>query len=138
MLSVALAACGASQPLAPPVSNRAAVVPVDAAADAAPDVALTGAAAAIAKLQQLADDMCRCPDRDCADQVVDEMAHWAQELAQAGEATPRVNSAEDTQARAATERMAGCMSQIYRRHAGSGSGTGSGSDAGTGSGAPSP
>ena len=71
---------------------------------------------------QFADAMCTCPDRDCADHVVDAMTQWAEDLARGGEASPKVNSAEDEQARTATERMSKCMSDVYRRHAGSGSG----------------
>ena len=128
---LALAACGAGQPAAPPVSNRAAAaVP----ADAAVDVALTGGAAAIAKLQQLADDMCKCPDRDCAEQVVDEMSRWAQELA-SNDAAPKVNVAQDEQARAATDRLSKCMVQVYQRRSRTGSGAGSSSGSSSGSGA---
>ena len=125
VLSIALAACWASQPGPPPVSNHVAVASASASASAeAPaDAAPAGGAAAIAKLEQFADDMCKCPDRDCADHVVDEMAQWAQDLARGGEATPKVNSAEDEQARAATGRMSRCMSDVYRRRAGPGSGS---------------
>jgi hypothetical protein len=129
VLSIALAACGAGQPAAPPVSNRTAAVP----ADAAVDVALMGGAAAIAKLQQLADDMCKCPDRDCAEQVVDEMSRWAQDLA-SHDAAPKVNMAQDEQARAATDRMSKCMIQVYQRRSGSGAGSGAGSNSGAGAG----
>jgi len=113
--SIALAACRASQP-APPVSNHMLAPSAEAPIDAAP----RGGAAAIAKLEQFADDMCKCPDRDCADHVIDAMTQWAEDLARDGEATPKVNSAEDEQARAATDRMSRCMSDVYRRRAGSG------------------
>jgi hypothetical protein len=115
VLSIALAACRASQPSSPPVSNRATAAPVDAAVD----VALGGGAAAITRLERFAEDMCRCPDRDCADRVVDEMTQWAQDLAQGGAASPKVSSAEDQQARAAADRVSRCMSDVYRRQAGS-------------------
>lgn len=119
VLSIALAACRASQPAPPPVSNHVSAPAAEAPADAAP----TGGASTIAKLEQFADDMCKCPDRDCAEHVVDTMTQWAEDLARAGEATPKVNSAEDEQARAATGRMSRCMSDVYRRRAGSGSGS---------------
>ena len=90
--------------------------PVDAGAEAEP----AGAAATLARLRQLSDEMCRCPDRDCADRVVDEMMSWAQELAARNEASPRVNSAEGAEAQAATERMSRCMSAAYAAHAPSG------------------
>lgn len=118
VLSIALAACRASQPAPPPVSNHVSAPVADAPADAA----LTGGAAAIAKLEQFADDMCKCPDRDCADHVLDAMTQWAEDLARDGEATPKVNSAEDEQAHAATDRVSRCMSDVYRRRAGSGAG----------------
>jgi hypothetical protein len=107
---IALAACRANQP-SPPVSNRVAGPAVEAPADAA----LSGGAAALAKLEQFADDMCKCPDRDCADHVVDAMTQWAEDLARGGDATPKVNSAEDEQARVATDRMSRCMADVYRR-----------------------
>lgn len=114
VLSIALAACGANQAAAPPpVSNRVIVVPPDAVARAAP----TGGAAALDKLQQLADAMCRCPDRDCAERLVDEMARWADEVASSGEGGPKVTGAQDEQARVATERMSRCMAEVYRRPA---------------------
>ena len=93
-LSLALVACGASQPASPPLANHAA-----------------GA--------QLADAMCRCQDRNCADQVMDEMTRWAEELASAGEAEPMVTSAQSAQAKAAASRISQCMSGAYRRRPGS-------------------
>ena len=113
MLWIALAACGAT-PQAP-LSNHASAPTVDAGADAAP----VGVAATLAKLRQFSDDMCRCKDRDCADRVVDEMTSWAQDLASADQAHPRVNSAEDAEAKAATDRVSRCMSAVYARRAGS-------------------
>jgi len=65
-LSLALVACGASQPASPPLANHAAGAVADAGVDAP-----TGASATLAKLEQLADAMCRCQDRNCADQVMD-------------------------------------------------------------------
>jgi hypothetical protein len=114
-LSIALVACGAGQPASPPpLSNHASGPVVDAAVDAP-----TGAAATLAKLGQLADAMCRCPDRDCADQVIDEMTRWAEELASAGEATPKVSSEQGAQAKAAADRISKCMADVYRRRTGS-------------------
>ena len=113
VLWIALAACGAT-PQAP-LSNHASAVTADAGVDAAP----AGVAATLAKLRQFSDDMCSCKDRDCADRVVDEMMTWAQDLAAADQAHPRVNSAEDAEAKAATDRVSRCMSAVYARQAGS-------------------
>lgn len=110
-LSIALVACGAGQ--APPLSNQAAG-PV--AADTRVEPA-TGGAAVLARLEQLADQMCRCPDRDCADQVIDAMTRWADELASIGAATPKVTSAQSARVEAVTGRITRCMSDVYRRRA---------------------
>ena len=83
------------------------------------DATPTGVAATLARLEQLADQMCHCLDRDCADQVVDEMTQWSQELASAGEATLQVNDEQSAQARMAKDRMSKCMADVYRRRAGS-------------------
>ncbi len=113
-LWIALVACGAAPQ--PPLSNHASAPPVDAGAGPAPG----SVAATLARLWQLSDEMCHCRDRDCAERVVDEMMSWAQELAVEDEANPRVNSAEDAEARAATDRMSRCMSAAYAKHAPSG------------------
>ncbi|HEX3757704.1 MAG TPA: hypothetical protein VHW23_03320 [Kofleriaceae bacterium] len=114
VLSIALAACGAAPQ--PPLSNHAAAPPGDAGVDAPP----SGVAGTLAKLWQLSDEMCQCRDRDCADRVVDEMMSWAQELEIEDAANPRVNSMEDAEARAATDRMSRCMSAAYARRPPSG------------------
>jgi hypothetical protein len=114
VLWIALAACGGAPQ--PPLSNHASAPPVDAGADASP----AGIAGTLGRLWQLSDEMCRCRDRDCADRVVDEMMSWAQELALEDEASSRVNSAEDAEAKAATDRMSRCMSAVYAKHAPSG------------------
>jgi len=115
MLSIALVACGAHSPA--PLSNRATVRSAETAAGAPPP-ATAGVAATLARLEQFSDDMCGCPDRDCADRVVDDMARWAQDLASAGAATPRVNVAEDARAKAAADRVSRCMSAVYARRTG--------------------
>lgn len=114
VLWIALAGCGGAPQ--PPLSNHASAPPGDAGADAAP----TGVAATLARLRQLSDEMCGCGDRGCVDRVVDEMMSWAQELAIEGEANPRVNSAEDAEAKAATDQMSNCMSAAYAKRAPSG------------------
>jgi hypothetical protein len=113
-LWIALVACGAAPQ--PPLSNHASAPVLDAGTDAAPG----GVAATLARLRQLSDEMCQCSDRDCAERVVDEMMSWAQELAIEDEANPRVNSAEDAEARAATDRMSRCMSAAYAKRPPSG------------------
>lgn len=131
VLSIALAACHpASGP--PPVSNRAPPVALPPAAESAagqsansgepaPDAALDAGSAAdtVARFEQFADAMCQCTDRDCAERVVDDMSRWAQDLADSGQAMPKVTGAEDARAHAATNRMAQCMADVYKRRAGS-------------------
>jgi hypothetical protein len=108
LLSIALVACGESQPA--PLSNRA-TAPLAAVAHEP----ATGAAATVEKLREFSSAMCACQDRDCVDRVVDDMTQWAQELARAGEANPTVSRIEDARAKAAAEQMTRCMSAVYAR-----------------------
>lgn len=113
-LSIALVACAASPPPAAPLSNR--VGPPPAASPGQPAPA-TGAAATIARLEQFGAEMCGCADRHCVDRVVDEMMRWAEELASAGAAHPRVDVLQDARAKQATERVSRCMAEVYARRA---------------------
>lgn len=135
VLSIVLAACHPA-PAPPPVSNHAPAVALAPAAepsaeqgagsaesppDAGPGAGLDAGSAAdtVARLEQFADAMCQCADRDCAERVVDDMSRWAQDLAASGQAMPKVTGAEDARARAATQRMTQCMTTVYKRRAGS-------------------
>ena len=113
-LWIALVGCGGGP--AVPLSNRAAE-PAGAVAggSGSAEPVVTGVAATLAKLEKFSDDMCGCANRDCADRVVDDMSRWAQELASAGAANPRVNFAEDARAKAATDRISRCMVAVYAR-----------------------
>jgi hypothetical protein len=74
-----LVACGGkeSPPPAQPVSNT---VPVP---DAGPiDAPMDEASAAIAKMTEFRDDMCKCADTACADRVQEEMTKWATTMAE--------------------------------------------------------
>jgi hypothetical protein len=109
VLSIALAACGASQPA--PLSNRT-TAPPQAAIEAGP---ATGGAATVTRLQEFSSAMCACQDRDCVERVVDDLARWAQDLAGAGEANPTVSRVEDARAKAAADQLTRCMSAVYAR-----------------------
>jgi len=116
-LSIALAACAASQP---PLSNHAtAPVALSSRATEPPPPApaqrdpASTVAAALARLERFSDEMCGCPDRDCADRVVDDMMHWSHDLTSAGEGSPLVNGVQGARAKAAADRVSHCMAVVY-------------------------
>jgi hypothetical protein len=80
------------------------------------DVA-TGSAAVVARVEQLADEMCKCPDSDCVDRVMDHMELWAHGQVLAGEGAPTLTMAQMTQVMDAKDRLSGCMASAYRRRA---------------------
>jgi len=55
----------------------------------------SGAAQAMAKMEEFKDMMCACADKACADKVTDEMTKWSQEMAKDADRDARV-SEEDT------------------------------------------
>src|SRR3954468_2173649 len=79
-LAIALAACGASPAPLPVVavapSPVVVVPPVDAAVDAGP----TGTAAALVKLTELTEAMCRCGDSACASRLAEAFRTWGDGL----------------------------------------------------------
>jgi len=113
-LSIALAACAASPA---PLSNHAPepAAPVPAQAEARRDP--PGVAGTLARLERFSDEMCGCPDRDCADRVVDDMMRWSHDLTSAGEGSPLVSGVQGARAKAAADRVSRCMAVVYARRA---------------------
>lgn len=111
-LTIALVACAARAP--EPLSNRT----LPAAAQPAPDAPpAPGVGATLARLERFSDEMCGCPDRDCADRVVDDMSRWVHDLASAGAANPHVDVLQSARAQAAAHRVSRCMAVVYARRA---------------------
>ena len=116
MMAVTLAACGSTTPAPPPpISNAALRAPADAAVDA-----LAETAAAMAKMSQFADDMCKCSDRACADLVTQQFFTWGKEMAKAGE-QPKMSEHDTKEMVEVSKRFAECMTAVYAKSAGSGS-----------------
>ena len=66
-------------------------------------------AAAIAKMQQFADEMCQCRDARCAQGVMDVMVRWAQDQARPLREPPRLSAEDTRRAQKIGERMGECM-----------------------------
>jgi hypothetical protein len=94
----------------------------------------SGAAAAIAKTNELRDKMCACKDKACIDQVSAELAKWGSEhKAAAGD---KVSDDDQKKLTATNDELTKCMSRIASETATAGSGSaGAGSDTAAGSGA---
>jgi hypothetical protein len=67
----------------------------------------------IAKMQQLADDMCQCRDRQCTERVVDEMMKWSQDQARSVK-PPRLSEQDMRRAEKIGLRMGECMGRAIR------------------------
>ena len=63
---------------------------------------------AIAKLEELTDDMCACTDRTCADTVTQEMTRWSTEMAK-DHADLKPTAEEIEEATRISERLSKCM-----------------------------
>lgn len=105
LLIAFLIGCGSSAPPpAPPVANTP---PPPPPADAAPSSARGDAA--IAKLNEFADAMCRCTTKACAQKTSDDMARWGQELAKTTSSDEQMTEAQTQQATAIGQRMGECV-----------------------------
>jgi hypothetical protein len=70
----------------------------------------TTIADAIAKMQELTDEMCACTDRACADAVTAKMTQWSSEMAQAhGEDELKPSDEDVKEMTAVAERLGKCM-----------------------------
>jgi len=80
VLILALAACGGTQSPPPTVQNEA---PPEPAAPPAPPPK-TKIEEAMEKMGSLADSMCTCKDKPCAEKVQAEMTAWSTKMAEEG------------------------------------------------------
>ena len=69
----------------------------------------SSAAAAMAKMAEFKDEMCKCKDAKCAQDVSDKMTKWSQEQTKAGQATPKMTDADQKKAADLGEEMGKCM-----------------------------
>ena len=110
LLIVLLIACGGSATApAPPVANTS---PPPPPADAAPSSARGDAA--IAKLNEFADAMCKCKTKACAQKISDDMAKWGQELAKTTSPEEQMTDAQTQQATAIGQRLGDCVQKAMQ------------------------
>jgi hypothetical protein len=111
-----MVACGAGKQPPPPVVNSVAVVPVDAADDAA----LDAQPARLARMTELTEAMCQCSDSACANRLAEQMG--AQGSGGPGEhagepSEPSEPSEADSKQLAdLVERLTRCMTDAMTRH----------------------
>ena len=89
------------------------------------------AANAMAKMQEFADEMCKCKDAKCAQDVSDKMTKWGQEQSKNQKEPPKMNEADTAKAQEIGKKMGECMTKAM----GAGGAMGGG-DMGAGSAAP--
>lgn len=68
-----------------------------------------GAAAAMAKMTEFKDEMCKCKDAKCAQDVSDKMTKWGQEQSKTQKEPPKMSDADQKKAAAIGEEMGKCM-----------------------------
>ena len=68
-----------------------------------------GAAAAMAKMTEFKDEMCKCKDAKCAQDVSDKMTKWGEEQSKTQKQPPKMNEADEKKASAIGEEMGKCM-----------------------------
>jgi len=99
-----------------------------------------GTGEALAKMRELKDEMCKCKDAKCAQDVSDKMTKWSQEQAKNQKEPPKMSEADQKTAAQIGDEIGKCMAAAMTTGAppvGAGSATGSaaGSATGAGSGA---
>jgi hypothetical protein len=78
-----------------------------------------GAAAAMAKMTEFKDEMCKCKDATCAQEVSDKMTKWGQEQSKNQTQPPKMSDADQKKAAAIGEEMGKCMQAAMAPAAGS-------------------
>jgi hypothetical protein len=116
LLALALAGCGGSPPppSSPPVAATA------APGDAAVDANRLDTAAALARMGELADDMCKCADRGCIDRVTAQMTGWAQDTLARHTDEVAMTDAETRRMAEITEHLTTCVTELMTKTAGPG------------------
>ena len=68
-----------------------------------------GAGEAMAKMSEFKDEMCKCKDAKCAQDVSDKMTKWGQEQSKNQKEPPKMNEADTKKAQEIGTRMGECM-----------------------------
>jgi hypothetical protein len=68
-----------------------------------------GAGAAMAKMSEFKDEMCKCKDAKCAQDVSDKMAKWNQDEAKKSKESVKMSDADQQKAAALGEELGKCM-----------------------------
>ena len=68
-----------------------------------------GAGEAMAKMTEFKDEMCKCKDAKCAQDVSDKMTKWSQEQSKNQKEPPKMNEADTKKAQEIGEAMGKCM-----------------------------
>ena len=68
-----------------------------------------GAAEAMAKMTEFKDEMCKCKDAKCAQDVSDKMTKWSQEQSKNQKEPPKMSEEDQKKAAAIGEEMGKCM-----------------------------
>jgi hypothetical protein len=69
----------------------------------------TNATAAMAKMAEFKDEMCKCKDAKCAQDVSDKMTKWGEEQSKNQKEPPKMSEADQKKASAIGEEMGKCM-----------------------------
>jgi hypothetical protein len=88
---------------------------------------------AMAKMQEFADEMCKCSDAKCAQDVSDKMTKWGQEQAKNQKEPPKMNEADTAKAQEIGKKMGECMTKAMGAGGAMGGGDMAGSAAAAGS-----
>jgi hypothetical protein len=69
------------------------------------------AANAMAKMKEFRDEMCKCKDAKCAQDVSDKMTKWGQEQSKNQKEPPKMNEADTAEAQKIGKEMGECMTK---------------------------
>ena len=94
------------------------------------------AANAMAKMQEFADEMCKCKDAKCAQDVSDKMTKWSQEQSKNQKEPPKMNEADTAKAQEIGKKMGECMTKAMGAGGAMGGGDMGAGSAAAGSAAP--
>jgi hypothetical protein len=84
---------------------------------------------AMAKMSEFADEMCKCKDAKCAQEVSDKMTKWGQEQSKNAKEPPKMNEADTAKAQEIGKRMGECMTKAMGAGGAMGGGTPEGGSA---------
>src|SRR5262245_52542831 len=83
-----------------------------------------GAAEAMQKMSDFKDEMCKCKDAKCAQDVSDKMTKWSQEQSKNQKEPPKMSEEDQKKAAAIGEEMGKCMQTAMSAAGAGGSGEG--------------